>query len=223
MQVNRDLTIDVAKHAKEAGVKQFIFMSSSIVYGDSAPAGESEPITPDTPPAPANFYGRSKLEAEEGLRALEGEDFSVAVIRAPMIYGPSCKGNFPLLAKIARTFPVFPALENCRSVLYVGNLAEFVAQIIDREMGGLFFPQNSEYMSTSDAVVQLARAQGKKIHLSKALAPLAKFACCRIGAAHKAFGSLYYDKSISEYGFNYQAVGFEDSIDEFCRALGGRV
>lgn len=222
MQVNRDLTIDVAKHAKEAGVKQFIFMSSSIVYGDSAPAGEGEPITSDTPPAPANFYGRSKLEAEEGLRVLEGEGFSVAVIRAPMIYGPECKGNFPLLAKIARTFPVFPALKNCRSVLYVDNLSEFVAQIINCEMGGLFFPQNSEYMSTSDAVVQLARAQGKKIHLSKALAPLAKFACCRIGAARKAFGSLYYDKSMSEYGFNYQAVGFEDSIDEFCRAFGGR-
>ena len=221
MRVNRDLAIEVARRAKEVGVGQFVFMSSSIVYGDSAPAWEGKPITLGTPPAPANFYGRSKLEAEEGLRTLEGEGFSVAVIRAPMIYGPGCKGNFLLLAKIARTLSFFPALENCRSVLYVDNLAEFVAQIIDREMGGLFFPQNSEYMSTSDAVAQLARAQGKKLHLSKALAPLAKFACSRIGAARKAFGSLYYDKSMSEYDFNYQVVGFEDSIDEFCRASGG--
>lgn len=220
MRVNRDLAIEMARRAKEVGVGQFVFMISSIVYGDSVPAGEGEPITPDTPPAPANFYGRSKLEAEEGLRALEGEGFSV-VIRAPMIYGPGCKGNFPLLAKIVRMFPVFSALENRRSVLYVDNLAEFVAQIIDCEMGGLFFPQNSEYMSTSDAVAQLARAQGKKLHLSKALAPLAKFACGRIGAARKAFGSLYYDKSMSDYGFDYQVVGLEDSIDEFCRASGG--
>lgn len=219
MQVNRDLTIDVAKHAKEAGVKQFIFMSSSIVYGDST-VEDRGPITLETKPNPANFYGRSKLEAEEGLKGLSSDDFSVAILRCPMIYGPGCKGNFPLLAKMARTLPFFPALSNCRSVLYVGNLAEFVAKIVECGDGGIYFPQNKEYMSTSQTVFLLAKGQDKGIHLSCALAPFARFACGRVDAAKKAFGNLYYDMSISKYGFDYQTISFEESIKRYCKDLG---
>ena len=214
MQVNRDLTIDVAKHAKEAGVRQFIFMSSSIVYGDSS-VDDRGPITLGTQPNPANFYGRSKLEAEEGIKALISDGFSVAILRCPMIYGPGCKGNFPLLAKIARTLPFFPAFENRRSVLYVGNLAEFVAKLVECGKGGMYFPQNKEYMSTSQTVFELAKGQGKSIHLSRALAPFARIACRKVDAAKKAFGNLYYDMNISEYSFEYRIYDFERSISAY--------
>lgn len=219
LRVNRDLAIDVAKHAKEAGVKQFVFMSSSIVYGDST-VEDKGPITLEAKPNPANFYGRSKLEAEEGLKDLSGDDFNVAILRCPMIYGPGCKGNFPLLAKIARTLPFFPALNNCRSVLYVGNLAEFVAKLVGCGDGGMYFPQNKEYMSTSQTVSLLAKEQGKSIHLSRALVPFARFACGRVDTAKKAFGNLYYDMGISKYGFEYQAISFEESIKQYCKDLG---
>lgn len=220
-KVNRDLAIEVGERAKSAGVGQFIFMSSSIVYGDST-ARDEGPITRETPANPANFYGRSKLEAEEGLRALADSNFKVAILRCPMIYGPGCKGNFPTLAKIARSVPVFPAVNNRRSVLYVENLAEFVAQLIERGLEGMFWPQNAEYMSTSEAVFELAKAQGKRLHLSKLLAPLAVLACGRINAARKAFGSLYYDRSLSEYGFDYQVCSFGESIERYCAGLDGR-
>lgn len=105
-QVNRDLAVEVGKRAKAAGVRQLVFMSSSIVYGDSSSRDEG-PITRETPANPANFYGRSKLEAEEGLHRLADDQFNVAILRCPMIYGPGCKGNFPTLAKIARKLPVF--------------------------------------------------------------------------------------------------------------------
>ena len=219
MRVNRDLAIDVAKHAKEAGVKQFVFMSSSIVYGDST-VEDKGPITLKTNPNPATFYGRSKLEAEEGLKGLASDDFNVAILRCPMIYGPGCKGNFSLLAKIARTLPFFPALNNCRSVLYVSNLAEFVVKLVECGDGGMYFPQNKEYMSTSQTVFQLAKGQGKSIHLSRALAPLARFACGSVVAAKKAFGNLYYDMNISKYGFEYQTISFEESIKQYCKDLG---
>ena len=140
MQVNRDLAIDVAQHAKEAGVQQFIFMSSSIVYGDST-IEDNGPITLETKPNPANFYGRSKLEAEEGIMSLTDDTFNVAILRCPMIYGSGCKGNFPLLAKIARTLPIFPALKNCRSVLYIGNLVELVAKLAESGRGGYISPK----------------------------------------------------------------------------------
>lgn len=213
-KVNRDLAIEVGEHAKKAGVGQFIFMSSSIVYGDSA-ARDEGPITLETPANPENFYGRSKLEAEEGLQALSSDGFKVAILRCPMIYGPGCKGNFPTLAKIARKVLLFPVVNNRRSVLYVENLAEFVAQVIDRNLSGMFWPQNAEYMSTSEAVYLLAQKQGKRLHLSRLLGPLAIVACRHFNAARKAFGSLYYDQRVSEYGFDYQVFSFGESISRY--------
>src|SRR5699024_10434376 len=84
-QVNRDLTIDVAKKAKDEGAKQFIFLSSIIVYGDQP--SESGIIDQDTIPNPDNFYGKSKLEAEEGIKNMECGDFKIVILRPPMIYG----------------------------------------------------------------------------------------------------------------------------------------
>ncbi len=121
-KVNTELTIQVAQKAKAEGVKQFIFMSSAIVYGDSAPIGKTKVITKDTKPAPANFYGDSKLKAEEGILNLQDNDFNVVVLRPPMIYGKGSKGNYPILSKFADKLPLFPYVKNKRSVLYVENL-----------------------------------------------------------------------------------------------------
>ena len=86
-KVNRDLTIEIAKHAKEAGVKQFIFMSSMIVFHESQSL-KTEMLTVDTKPNPNGFYGDSKLQAENGLHELECPTFKVCILRPPMIYGP---------------------------------------------------------------------------------------------------------------------------------------
>ena len=221
MAVNRDLAIEVAERAKAAGVKQLVFMSSSIVYGDST-AEDKGPITRDTLPAPSNFYGRSKLEAEEGLTKLADGRFSVAILRCPMIYGPGCKGNFPTLAKIAGSFPVFPKVRNRRSILYIDNLSEFVAMLVSSGEGGVYFPQNEEYMATSDVVVRLGKLQGRKVRLSGVLGAVAAFACRHVDQARKAFGSLYYDQAISSYDFDYRVVTLDDSLKAYCQGLGER-
>lgn len=218
-QVNRDLAVEVGRRAKAAGVPQLVFMSSSIVYGDSSSRDEG-PITRETPANPANFYGRSKLEAEEGLQRLTDERFSVAILRCPMIYGPGCKGNFPTLAKIALKLPIFPVVRNKRSVLYVENLAEFVAQVVDRELSGMFWPQNAEYMSTSEAVRLLGETQGGSVRVTRVLSPFASLALRFTEAGRKAFGSLYYDMAISDYGFDYRVYGFEESIRRYVNGPG---
>lgn len=100
--VNTDLTIETAKKAKAEGMKQFIFMSSAIVYGESAPIGKSKVITKDTPVSPANSYGDSKVQAENGILPLNDDTFKVVILRPPMIYGPSSKGNYPVLSKLAQ-------------------------------------------------------------------------------------------------------------------------
>ncbi len=214
MRVNRDLTLEAARKARDAGVKQFLFMSSAIVYGDSSPLGQDKLITAGTEPHPSNFYGRSKLEAEQDLAALAAPDFSVAVVRAPMIYGPGCKGNFPLLAKCARTLPVFPFVQNARSMIYINNLCEFLRLLIENRDGGTFWPQNAEYVNTSDLVLQLARAQGKKLRLTRVFNPALKILRSFTPLVDKAFGSMRYDMAMSGYRENYHTATLEQSLQE---------
>ena len=211
-QINTDLTIETAKKAKADGVGQFIFMSSAIVYGDSAPIGKPKRITRDTPVAPANFYGDSKVQAENGLLKLADEGFHVVILRPPMIYGKGSKGNYPQLSKFAQKLPLFPYIKNERSMLYIGNLTEFVKLMIDNNESGIFYPQNAEYVVTSEMVNAIAQAHGKKIRLVKGTTVPLKAMSHVTGLVNKAFGNLSYDMSMSEYKENYRKFSFEESI-----------
>ena len=210
--VNCDLTVALAQKAKEEGVRQFIFMSSAIVYGDSAPIGFQRMITRDTPPAPADFYGDSKLQAEKGILPLADDHFKIAILRPPMIYGKGSKGNYPVLSKMAQKLPAFPKVENCRSMLYIGNLVEFVRLVIKNEESGFFFPQNGQYSNTSQLVQMIAEAHGKHIILVGGCTVPLRLLSQATGLVNKAFGSLAYDMSMSEYKENYRRFSLEESI-----------
>lgn len=210
-KVNRDLAIEIARWAKAKGVKQFIFMSSGIVYKASKSL-KSDIKTPKTKPEPNDFYGDSKLQAEIGLKELDCETFKICILRPPMIYGAGNKGNLPRLGWLATKTPVFPAWHNKRSMLYVDNLAEFVKQIILREMAGTFFPQNAEYSDTVEIVRQFAREHGHKIWISRIFNPLVWLGAKFLPALPKMFADSYYVQEMSKYDFDYQLVSFEDSI-----------
>lgn len=210
--VNTDLTVETAKKAKADGAKQFIFMSSAIVYGDSAAIGKTKLITEDTPVSPANCYGDSKVQAENGIRPLNDDNFKVVILRPPMIYGKGSKGNYPLLAKIAMKTPVFPYVKNERSMLYIENLCEFVRLMVENCESGTFFPQNREYSNTGELVRMIAKAHGKKVRLIKGLGWVLKIMSHLTGLVNKAFGSLSYDMSLSEYKVEYRVADLENSI-----------
>ena len=210
--VNTELTSAAAEKAKSDGARQFIFMSSAIVYGNSAPIGKTKIITADTPVSPANCYGDSKVQAEKRLKLLEDENFKVVILRSPMIYGKGSKGNYPLLAKLALKLPFFPRVQNERSMLYIENLCEFVRLMIENEESGTFFPQNSEYSNTSELVEMIAAAHGKKIKLVGGFTRLLKIMSCFTGLVNKAFGNLTYERSISDYKENYRVAGLYDSV-----------
>lgn len=213
-KVNTELAIETAKKSKADGVKQFIFMSSSIVYGDSAPIGKNKVINSKTPVQPSNFYGDSKVQAEKGLRELEDGHFKVVILRPPMIYGRGSKGNYPLLSKMACKLPVFPKVYNQRSMLYIGNLVEFVRLMIENEERGTFWPANKEYSQTSDLVKMIAEVKGKKVLLIPGLAWVLKIMSHFTGLVNKAFGNLAYETSLSEYKENYRAIDLAQSIKE---------
>ena len=217
--VNRDLTLAVAEKAKADGVGQFLYMSSAIVYGDSAPIGKRKIITKDTPVAPANFYGDSKVQAEKGLKKLESNAFRVAVLRPPMIYGPGSKGNYPTLSKMARKLPLFPKVDNQRSMLYVENLAECVRLLIEQGIGGIFWPQNREYSNTSQLVALIAKAHGKHIVLVPGFTWALKLLSHCTGLVNKAFGSLCYDPALSVAPGDYCVADLARSIEETEKTL----
>lgn len=214
--INTDLTIECCKKAKADGVRQFVFMSSAIIYGDSAPYGKTKRITADTKPQPTNFYGDSKWQADKGVRELEDESFAVIVLRPPMIYGKGSKGNYQMLSRMAKKLPVFPDVVNERSMLYIENLCEFLSIVMIRGGGGIYWPQNAEYSRTSELVKTIAATVNHKIVVSKAFNWVVGLARAipekPRGLANKAFGNLSYEKSMSKYDFEYQIVSLSDSI-----------
>lgn len=208
-RVNRDLTIETAQKAKSDGVKQLIFMSSIIVYGNSS---YFRVIDRNTVPTPANFYGNSKLQAEEGIKPLESDDFKIAIIRPPMIYGKDSKGNYPKLARAAQKLPVFPDIDNQRSMLHIDNLCEFIRLLVENEESGLFLPQNSKPVKTSEMVKLIAEAHNKNIKLTKIFNPALGLMSKRIRIINKVFGNLVYDQSLSEYKEDYRIRDLRESI-----------
>jgi UDP-glucose 4-epimerase len=204
-RVNRNLTYEVANKAKNAGVKQFIFLSSMSVYGI-----ESGVIDKYTPINPKSNYGKSKLQAEAMIKPLGDGGFKIAIIRPPMIYGQGCKGNYPRLANLSLKTPFFPNIENKRSMIYIDNFCEFIRLLIDDCSKGIFFPQNSEYVNTSEMVKMIAEAHGKKIRLTKLFNSLLVFR--KFNIVNKVFGNLVYEKEMSKYKKNYQIYNFRESI-----------
>ena len=219
-QVNRDLTIEIARHAQESGVKQFIFMSSQIVFHESQSL-KTEVLTAETNPNPNGFYGDSKLQAEEGLKALhaEGGAMKICILRPCMIYGPNAKGNFPRLAKLACKTPIFPAWHNKRSMLYIDNLAEFVLQTIERELEGTFYPQNRELADTVEIIRFFAKEAGHKVWITKLFNPFVWLGSFVLQPINKMFATYYYDPEMSRMEFDYQLVSFEESLKRVAESL----
>ena len=212
-KVNRDLAIEVASIAKDQGVKQFIFMSSMIIYNGC----KESFITKDTKPKAENFYGDSKLQADLKLQELNSNDFKVCIIRPPMIYGKGSKGNYPILVKLATKLPVFPIVKNRRSMLHIDNLCEFIKLMIDNEECGIFFPQNDEYTNTSCMVKMIANAKGHKIFMIPGTNWIVKLLIRvpgKVGTlANKAFGNQVYDMILSYYEKgDYRVRSLKESI-----------
>ena len=229
-KVNCNLTIEVAKHAKAAGVRQFIFMSSQIGFHESQSL-KAEVLTAETKPVPNGFYGNSKLQAENGLwnlvknqkenstRSQGGNQMKICILRPCMIYGPNAKGNFSRLAKLACKTPVFPEWHNKRSMLYIDNLAEFVKQAIERELEGTFYPQNRELADTVEIVRYFAKEAGHKIWITKLLNPFVWMGSLVLQPINKMFATYYYNPKMSKMEFDYQLVSFEESLKQVADSL----
>jgi len=206
-EVNRALAVAVARAAKARGVSQFVFFSSMSVYGLTVGR-----IRPDTPPLPNTAYGRSKLAAERELAPLADEGFRVAVLRPPMVYGPDCRGNYPKLARLIGKTPVFPYVANERSMIYIDTLCAFLVALLASGEGGLYFPQNREYVNTAELARQIALAHGKRLWQPRGAGWLLARLAQKGGTVGKVFGTLTYDQRMSAAFRPAQETPFAQSV-----------
>lgn len=185
-EVNRDLACAVAKKAKHDGVGQFILMSTLSVYGLNEGV-----IRKDTKESPTTHYGKSKMQADRKIQKLADDGFRVAIIRSPMVYGMGCKGNYQRLKSLALKTPIFPAVKNRRSMIFIDNLCDYIEWVIREDITGIRIPQNQDFVCTSEMVRLIARQHGKKMFFVKV--PQFLIQAAPISTVKKVFGSLICD------------------------------
>ncbi|MEG0314783.1 MAG: NAD-dependent epimerase/dehydratase family protein [Erysipelotrichaceae bacterium] len=190
-KVNRDLAVEIAKKAKDEGVRHFIFMSSMSVYG----LVQSEaPITIETEPSPKTNYGKSKNEAEKLLASLESDKFKICIIRPPMVYGENSPGNLSKLIKVVKIIRMFPTIQNKRSYIDVNVLSTYISEIIEGDERGIYLPQNNDYLCTSSYIFNLSDSMNINVHKISIFNNLLQFLIGKNKMVSKIFGNLYYEQ-----------------------------
>lgn len=217
-KVNVRLTTDVIQKAKHEGVKQFIFMSTMAVYGEEGLLNMDAEIDINTVPHPKTEYGKSKLKTENEILKMVDENFKVAIVRPPMVYGANCPGNFSLLKKLICKIPFFPKVkDNKRSMIHIDNLCQFLKLLILNGSKGMFLPQDERYMSTMDMAKHIASACGKRIFFSSILGLGINFLKgFNISYINKLFGNAYY-KQIEYFDNKYVVQKYPENIHSSCK------
>ena len=206
-EINTRATLALARQAAAMGVKRFIFLSSIGVNG----VASRSPFTPDDTPAPQDPYTRSKLEAENGLWALQRETgIEVVIVRPPLIYGPNAPGNFGLLMRFLHKGLPLPlkGINNKRAFVAIWNLTDLLVTCLDHPMAAnqTFLVRDGEEVSTSQFLARIAAASGKRTRLfwmPQWLIRLGAILLGRQSMYHSLFSSLQIDDSKTRNTLNW--------------------
>ncbi len=195
-RVNVTQTLQLAKKAKECGVKQFVFMSTVKVYGEETESVYTEKSICN----PEDEYGKSKLKAEKLLLEVESENFRVSIIRTPIIYGYGVKANIKNLINLVNKISVLPfgKIVNKRSMVYIGNLCHLVDEVIIQQKAGIFLASDDEPLSTTRLIELIAKNLGKKVYLVKIPFFETLLKLLKPSFYKRLYGSLKVDNSITK-------------------------
>lgn len=160
---NVDAALNIARQAAAAGIKRFVFISSVKVNGESTPSEHT--FTESDTSNPQDPYGRSKHEAEMGLRDVGAQTgMEIVIIRPPLVYGPGVKANFAsLMRAVQRGLPLpLGAIHNQRSLVALDNLVDFIITCISHPLAAnqTFLVSDGHDLSTTELVRGLAHAAG---------------------------------------------------------------
>lgn len=197
--VNVGYSVRLAKAASEAGVQRFIFISSVKVSGESSTG--MKPFDEDMPPAPEDLYGHSKYEAEKALQKVAAETgIELVIIRPPLVYGPGVKANFNSLLKLcSKSAPLpFGLVNNQRSMVYLGNLVDFITRCIDHPNAAnqTFLISDGQDTSLNNLIKIIRRAMNKSVWLVPVPVSLFKLVgrlTGKMGVVDRLVGDLQVD------------------------------
>jgi nucleoside-diphosphate-sugar epimerase len=203
-RTNVEGTRQLAEAAVAAGVRRFLLMSSVKALGDGGvlDGGGAVPLTEATPPAPSDPYGRSKLEAEAALCQVAGSAMAWVVLRPPLVYGPGVGANFLKLLRLSRSGLPLPlaAVDNRRSLVFVGNLADAVCRALDHPgaVNRAFLIQDGPALAVPELIRRLAYHAGRRARLFSVPPALLRRVMVALGARgiyERVCGSLEVDDS----------------------------
>lgn len=203
-QVNCDLCLRTAESAKKAGITQFVFLSTLKVYGDLV--NNSELRNENSRCIPDDAYGKSKYEAEIGLKNLEDPTFIVSIIRPPVVYGEGVIANMLSIVKIIELFPLLPlnCINNRRNFIYIENLVGFIDRIIEKKASGVFIVKDEGVLSTTELVYYLSKSLGRKVTLFKLPEIFGRIGVRIFPSVFgRLFGSLEFDNAKTIKELNY--------------------
>jgi nucleoside-diphosphate-sugar epimerase len=200
--VNYELTRSLAEQALKQQVKQFVYISSTKVYGDDV----KEVLNEQSVCTPSDAYGASKLKAEQYLLSLQSSAFNVAILRPPLVYGPEVKGNMLRLLHLSnKQYPLpFGKTNNKRSMVFLDNLIELINAIINKEASGIFVAGDKEPLPT-DMLVQLIR---NELGIKNGLISIPLFLRAMVkkikpGLYTRLFGSFVVDNQMTNQQLNF--------------------
>ena len=203
-KINRDTTLELAKHAKNAGVKHFVFMSTVKVYGEYTK--ENLPFDENSQCNPTDSYGKSKLEAEKGLRSLEDTSFKVSIIRPPLVYGKNVRANMLKIINLTYRHKVLPfgGINNIRSIVFLDNLLSLINEVVIQQKVGVFIAKDELSISTTNLIQIIAKTLNKKIYLIKSPSLLIRILkYFKPTIYNRIYGSLELEDTFTRNELNY--------------------
>lgn len=190
-------TRNLVKQAIEQGVRHFVYVSSTAVYGkEHHPSRLSEMDTPQ----PNNPYGEAKLAAENEVISLcDQSSMTYTIVRPPIVYGPSAPGNVERLQKLIRKIPILPlaSATEKRSMVSIDNLVNFLIMCGTKvnAQDEIFNITDDDDHSTSDLCRVFALEMNKRILLLPFPKSIIKLLLSMIGQRtmyDKLFGQLQF-------------------------------
>ncbi|MCT7580313.1 NAD-dependent epimerase/dehydratase family protein [Aliarcobacter butzleri] len=209
-EINVEYPVKLAKIAKQNGVKQFVFISTVAVYGE-----EKEKLDENTVCNPITPYGKSKLEAEKELLKLNDDNFTVSIVRLPMIYGKNAPGNIDSLVKLVKKLPIIPLanIKNKRSFIFIQNLLHIIDEVILQKKSGIFLACDDEPLSTSKLIDLIAKNLAKKTYLIKIPFFESLLKILKPSFHKRLYGSLEIDNTITKEKLNLKnPYSVEDGV-----------
>jgi nucleoside-diphosphate-sugar epimerase len=157
-EVNVQGTRNVLDEALKQGVRKLVYCSTCGVHGniDHPPGGEDAPIQP------ADYYQRTKYEAEPLVRTFHQRGLPAAILRPAAIYGPGDPERFLMIfRRVSRgNFPMFGNGKTLYHPLYIDNLVDaFVAAMAEGVGDGeAYLIADDEYLEIEDLVKRVGKA-----------------------------------------------------------------